>query len=186
MQTPRLLAALVVVAVTLTFVTLRRKSFWLDEAFSAWSSGRPASEIWIGAATLAGRARAVVTTLIAVSVIATTWMVIGVPKDDWRGVVGHLNHTVRVGTDVVWLDPKWDSVTYDYYSPVAPAVSGARLSLEQAATGEGILWLVVQRRPGAATPASPSEAWLDANLTLTREVPFARIAVKGYQRVTAR
>lgn len=134
------------------------------------------------APALRGWTRVATWALVGVSVLATSWMVVAVPKDDWRGVVNHLNGTARAGADVVWLDPSWHVVPYDFYHPVVTPVSGGQPALEDAARGDGLLWLIVQRRPGAAVPASPSEAWLDAHLSLEQRATFPRLEVKGYRR----
>lgn len=134
------------------------------------------------APALRGWTRVATSALVGLSLLATTWMVVAVPKDDWRGVVNHLNGIARPGAAVVWLDPPWQVVPYDFYHPVVIPVSGGQPALEDAANGEGLLWLIVQRRPGAAAPSSPSEAWLDANLPLEQRVAFPRLELKGYRR----
>jgi mannosyltransferase len=134
------------------------------------------------APALRGWTRVVTRALVGVSVLATSWMVVAVPKDDWRGLVNHLNGTVRAGADVVWLDPSWHVVPYDFYHPVVIPVWGGQPALEDAARGDGLLWLIVQRRPGSAAPFSPSEAWLDANLPLEHRAAFPRLELKGYRR----
>lgn len=140
----------------------------------------------VGLASSWTRARYAFGLLTAASVVATIWMVIGVPKDDWRAVTGFLAETTRDGSDVVWLDPASDAFAYNYYTPRNAAISGGGTSLDEAATGPGVLWLIVQRRPGTVPPGSPSEAWLDANRTLVRAVPFDRLEARAYQRDAGR
>jgi hypothetical protein len=134
------------------------------------------------APALHSRTRVATAALVGVSVLATAWMVVGVPKDDWRAVVNHLNGTARAGVDAVWLDPSWDVIPYDFYNPVVIPVSGGPATLADAAKGDGLLWLIVQRRPGSMAPGSPSEAWLDANLPLDQRAAFPRLELKGYRR----
>jgi mannosyltransferase len=134
------------------------------------------------APALHGGTRVAAWALVGLSVLATGWMVAAVPKDDWRGVVNHLNATARAGADVVWLDPSWHVVPYDFYRPVVIPEWGGQPALENAARGDGLLWLIVQRRPGSAAPFSPSEAWLDANLPLEQRAEFPRLELRGYRR----
>jgi hypothetical protein len=114
----------------------------------------------------------------AVSLSATLVMLWAVPKDDWRGVVAHLD--AHAGSDdIVWLDPTWNNVAYEYYQPERPAHYGDPGKLEQMAASD--IWLVAERFPGLASPSSKSEAWLDENQQLVERVPLYRLEIRHYR-----
>ena len=137
----------------------------------------------VGLATAAGgTGRTALKLLAGLSIGLTLWMLAEMPKDDWRGVSRYLEQHARAGGDVVWLDPPYDAFPFDYYKPGMQASSGGSVPLERAATGSGLLWLVVQRRPGSMRPGSSSEAWLDANRPLAHVVSFARLETRAYRR----
>jgi len=116
-----------------------------------------------------------------VSLGASVVNVTVIAKDDWRGLVQYADTHVPPD-EPVWLDPAWDSVAYNRYSPARPpASSEPGASLSGSLDSHPALWLVVQRRLGAPAPGSASETWLDGHPTLTRRVSFARLELRRYQ-----
>ena len=136
--------------------------------------------------TCSPRWRSPLTRLVLVaSVIAAAVGAVSVAKDDWRGVVAYLDSHREPGEEI-WLDPSSDSIPYNYYKPThAPFLSQLK---DEALDPDHLvarttIWLVVQRRFGWTSPGSPSEAWLDRNSTLTKQVPFARLELRRYEVV---
>jgi uncharacterized membrane protein len=117
---------------------------------------------------------------VAASLVAAVVSAVGVHKDDWRALVAYVNAEVPAD-EQVWLDPPWDSMAYNHYNPRTPPISSQPdASLSQLLDSRQTLWLVVQRRFGAAIPGSPSEEWLDRNAGLTRRVSFDRLELRRY------
>ncbi len=119
--------------------------------------------------------------LMGISLVATIVMLSFVPKDDWRNAVAYINNNAQAG-DVVWIDPPWNNVAYDYYGTQLPASAGNQENLEQLAGTD--TWLLAERFPGQTPPSSVSETWLDDNLQLVEVIPFYRLEVRHYRPET--
>ena len=116
--------------------------------------------------------------LMGLSLLASVVMILGVPKDDWRGVVAYLDQYNVAAADI-WLDPPWNRLVYTYYRPQQPPTTGSLQELEEVAARD--VWFVAERFPGQPVPASPSEAWLDEHLELVKAVSFYRLEVRHYR-----
>jgi hypothetical protein len=116
--------------------------------------------------------------LMTVSLVATLVMLWAVPKDDWRSAVAYIEGHAQT-EDIVWIDPTWNNVAYEYYQAKTTATYGNVQDLEQLAGKD--IWLVAERFPQYEIPSSKSEAWLDENLQLVEAVPFYRLEVRHYQ-----
>ena len=103
-------------------------------------------------------------------------------RADWRGVAAYLQAHAGPQT-VVILDPTSNDLPYSYYRPGAPVVRGPVASLDPvlAARPDASEACLVAERFGSAPPTSPSEAWLDRNLTLAAATPFSRLELRCYR-----
>lgn len=124
------------------------------------------------------RGRRALAALFALSLGATLAMQLLVPKDDWRGVVAYVNQAGG-GGDLIWFDPRWNRTAYQHYDTDAVAGAGTVEQLQEAATGD--IWLIAERFPSSPIPSSPSEVWLDDNMTLVEAVAFYRLEVRHYR-----
>lgn len=135
-------------------------------------------------AQLQTRGRLVWRLLLVTSLVVTLWVVL-LPKDDWRGAAAYIDQTAGDRAHVVWLDPRWNTIPYDYYRPQHPGQSGEGDDdlevLAALADTNPEIWLIAERFPGMPVPSSPSEAWLDRNLELVEAVPFYRLEVRRYR-----
>jgi mannosyltransferase len=119
--------------------------------------------------------------ILSVSLAATVTAIIFVPKDDWRSVVAYLDEQVQPG-ELVWLDPPWNDLPYNYYGPKHPPLgSHWRGTPPTEWQGAQALWLVAERSHGAIAPSSPSEAWLDEHWQLVKSSSFYRLEVRHYR-----
>ena len=116
--------------------------------------------------------------LMGISVLATLVMLWAVPKDDWRSAVVYIEEHAQP-EDIIWLDPAWNNVAYEYYQAKTSATYGNIQELEQMAVTD--IWLVAERFPQGEIPSSESEVWLDEKLQLVEAVPFYRLEVRHYQ-----
>ncbi|VAW38401.1 hypothetical protein MNBD_CHLOROFLEXI01-3307 [hydrothermal vent metagenome] len=116
--------------------------------------------------------------LMGISLLATLVMLWAVPKDDWRGAVAYIEAQAQP-EDIVWLDPAWNQVVYDYYQLETLASTGNLQKLEQLAVSD--TWLVAERFPMNEVPSSASEIWLDENLQLVTAKRFYRLEIRHYQ-----
>ncbi len=129
----------------------------------AWE-GKRKRQVWYG--------------LMGISLLATLVMLWAVPKDDWRGAVAYIEAQAQP-EDIVWLDPAWNQVVYDYYQLETSASIGSLQELEQLAVSD--TWLVAERFPMNEVPSSESEIWLDENLQLVAAKRFYRLEIRHYQ-----
>lgn len=116
--------------------------------------------------------------LMGISLMATLIMLWAVPKDDWRSAVAYIEKHAQV-EDIIWLDPTWNNVAYEYYQAETSPNYGTIQELEQMAVTD--IWLVAERFPQIDIPSSKSEIWLDENLQLVEVMPFYRLEVRHYQ-----
>lgn len=100
------------------------------------------------------------------------------PKDDWRSVASFFNHR-SAPEMVIWVDPAWDRMAYEYYAPRYEARHGSVQDLAQLAK-ERDIWLIAERYFGQSVPSSESEVWLDANMVLVETISFYRLEVRHY------
>jgi len=108
-------------------------------------------------------------------------MLIAVPKDDWRGVASHVNQ-LDADSFTIWIDPPYNSIAYDYYTPRHQAVPiRPQESKGELAMGQTDIWLIAGRAPGEPIPSSSSEAWLDQHWRLVDSVPFYRLELRHYR-----
>lgn len=101
------------------------------------------------------------------------------PKDDWRSVVSFLNQK-DVSKAVIWMDPSWDRLPYDYYDPLQEVRYGKLSELEEVAQNDEI-WLIAERYLGQSVPSSDSEVWLNEHLQLEETVSFYRLELRRYR-----
>jgi len=101
------------------------------------------------------------------------------PKDDWRSVVSFFNQS-DVSEVVIWIDPSWDRLPYDYYASLQEVRYGKISELEEVAQNNGI-WLISERYLGQSVPSSDSEIWLDGHLQLAETVSFYRLELRHYR-----
>lgn len=116
--------------------------------------------------------------LMGISLLATLVMLWAVPKDDWRSAVAYIEAQAQP-EDIVWIDPPWNAVAYEYYQAETAPVYGELTALKQMAVTD--IWLVAERFPMYEIPSSASESWLDENFQLVEAVPFYRLQVRHYQ-----
>jgi 4-amino-4-deoxy-L-arabinose transferase-like glycosyltransferase len=120
----------------------------------------------------------VVWPVVAVSICALVVMGF-TPRADWRGASAFLAETPE---SVAVIDPAWNRIAYRHYRPADLFVTGPVDNVDTLlAAGTGIreACLIAERFRGVP-PTSPSEAWLDGNLPLTRSVRFSRLEVRCY------
>jgi hypothetical protein len=79
-------------------------------------------------------------------------------------------------TAVVVVDPAWDRIPYEYYSPRRGVADPPPEELARASD----IWLIAERY-GGAPPTSPTEAWLDARARLVETVKFSRLEARRYR-----
>jgi uncharacterized membrane protein len=115
------------------------------------------------------------------SLLTALIVLLGVPKDDWRGAAAYIQSQAPGARPAVWVDPSWNNVPHDYYRPDNPARYGDLAALQALAAGEPAIWLIAERFPGNAVPGSRSEAWLDEIWELVEAVPFHRLEVRHYR-----
>lgn len=102
------------------------------------------------------------------------------PKDNWRGATAFLESQSGL-YPTVWLDPRWNTIPYEYYARSSAPETGSVEALAAIAAESREIWLVAERFPGLSVPSSPSEAWLDTNWILIERQPFYRLEVRGYR-----
>jgi uncharacterized membrane protein len=133
----------------------------------AWiiiNSGPKKNRIWQG--------------LLAISLLASLVTLI-TPKDDWRSVVGFIkNHNDAEA--VIWVDPRWNRLSYDYYAPIQKASYGKLSELKEVALDNEV-WLIAERYLGQPVPSSDSESWLDEYMQLAETVSFYRLELRRYR-----
>jgi hypothetical protein len=157
--------------------------FWPFATFvAAWSlTSLPTPTARPGASdpTGGGRGAAVLVALSSVALLVTFLT----PKADWRGVARHLEASRDPVRPVVVLDPGYNQLPFGYYLPSYPVIAGPVVSLEPlaAAARDRRDVCLVAERFGKPTPTSPTEAWFDAHLRLTRSRPFARLELRCYR-----
>jgi uncharacterized membrane protein len=135
--------------------------------FVAWiivNSGQRKTRIWQG--------------LLALSLLASLITLI-TPKDDWRSVVGYLNNHNDAGT-AIWVEPRWNRMSYDYYAPVQKARYGRLSELKEVAQDKEV-WLIAERYLGQSVPSSDSESWLNEHMQLAETVSFYRLELRRYR-----
>jgi mannosyltransferase len=121
----------------------------------------------------------VAASLLSLSLASSLVTVFLVPKDDWRAVAQTMK--AQAPDAVVWLDPSWNNIAYRYYDLERQVLYGDVAELEDTMAEHGELWLVAERFHGRPIPSSPSEAWLDANVTLLEVIPFYRLELRRYE-----
>lgn len=133
---------------------------------------------WLVVSWEGKRKRLMWTVLLGISLLATFVMLWAVPKDDWRSAVAYIEAQAQPEA-VIWLDPSWNNVAYEYYQAKTSATTGNIQELKQTAVMD--IWLVAERFPQNEIPSSASEVWLDENLQLVEAVPFYRLEVRHYR-----
>lgn len=123
------------------------------------------------------RGRRIFAVLVSLSLVASIATLTLVAKDDWRGASAYISQSGS--DDIVWVDPAWNRGAYAYYVPSAQMRSGSLDRLQEVSHRD--VWLVAERFPGLDVPSSPSEEWLDANMTLVGTQPFYRLEVRHYK-----
>jgi uncharacterized membrane protein len=134
---------------------------------------------WLLNASASRRVLLPTTTVVcAIAAVAT----VATPRADWRGAVEHIDRH-HVPGDLVWLDPSSNVIPYNYYQPqiVAETPGRALARASEALPVDTGLWLVAERF-GSAPPTSPTEEWLDSQMTLTASQRFARLELRRYAR----
>ena len=106
-------------------------------------------------------------------------VVLVTPKDDWRSVVSFFNQN-NAFKSVIWMDPGWDRMPYNYYDPLYEVKYGAIDELRKVAQNNEI-WLIAERYLGQPVPSSTSEVWLEDNLHLEETVSFYRLELRHYR-----
>ncbi len=103
------------------------------------------------------------------------------PRADWRGAAAYVAADAGPRAVAV-MDPAWNHMAYRHYRPVDLFVTGPVDNLDMLlAAGAGVREVcLIAERFGGAPPTSPSEAWLDRHLPLTRTAPFSRLEVRCY------
>lgn len=138
---------------------------------------------WLVAQIGPGRVpqRTVWAALLGISLLASLVNIWLIPKDDWRQASAYI--TAHQGSaDLIWVDPAWNDIPYQYYQPNQAVGLGPLQVLATQAEQAQTIWLVAERYPSQPVPASPSERWLDQNWQLTESTPFFRLEVRRYQR----
>jgi hypothetical protein len=100
------------------------------------------------------------------------------PKDDWRSVAEFLNQK-DISEAVIWVDPAWDRLAYNYYAPLQEVKYGSLRELQEVGANNEI-WLIAERFLGQPVPSSDSEVWLDRHLELGETVSFYRLELRHY------
>ncbi|MFW5941369.1 MAG: glycosyltransferase family 39 protein [Chloroflexota bacterium] len=118
-------------------------------------------------------------TLLSLSLIVSLATLFLAPKDDWRGASAYLQQHLGEN-DVVWVDPRWNTIPLEYYGLVEQVESESTAELEALAASHDEILLVAERFPGAPVPSSPSERWLNANGQLLETQQFYRLEVRRY------
>lgn len=126
------------------------------------------------------RRRVLIGLLLGVSLASSVMTAFFVPKDDWRGVARMVRQNAPDA--VLWVDPRWNGVAYQYYDPEHQVLYGDLAKLEQVAAENEELWFVAERAHGRPIPSSPSETWLNENMELVKAIPFYRLELRQYQR----
>lgn len=130
---------------------------------------------------LGSKERPIRIALFGLSLVTAVIMLIAVPKDDWRGVTSYVNQ-LDVDPLTIWIDPPYNSIAYDYYTPRHQAVPiRPQEPKGELATGQTDIWLIAGRAPGEPIPSSSSEAWLDQHWRLVDSVPFYRLELRHYR-----
>jgi hypothetical protein len=101
------------------------------------------------------------------------------PKDDWRSVATYFEGR-ELSDDVIWVDPGWDKVAYNYYDPGQDISYGKLVDLKEVAE-QAEIWLIAERYMGQPVPSSDSEIWLNENLNLLETISFYRLEVRHYR-----
>ena len=116
--------------------------------------------------------------LVAVSLLSAV-VTTAVPKDDWRSLVTYSVKTINT-KDTLWIDPRWNTIAFEYYAPQYPTMTEPAQSLPDWAE-QGDVWLVAERYLGQVIPTSESEIWLDENMELVEAIPFNRLELRHYR-----
>jgi uncharacterized membrane protein len=133
-------------------------------------------------AHLSQRRRTVRRALFALSLAAALVTLVLVPRDDWRGATTYLDRNTGDAGVVVWVDPPWNTIPYNYYDPRHPVLTPNNRDLQEIAAGSNDIWLIAERFHGKPIPSSPSEAWLNDHWELVETVPFYRLSLRHYRR----
>ena len=64
--------------------------------------------------------------------IKRSLVTLATPKDDWRSVAAFFKQNDVSGT-VIWVDPRWNKLVYEYYGPLQEARYGQLDELKEAA-----------------------------------------------------
>lgn len=118
-------------------------------------------------------------TVLGVSLI-TTLIALAQPKDDWRGATAYVESRAALDA-AIWLDPRWNTIPYNYYASQPLPEMGDVEALATTAAQSDEIWLIAERFPALEIPASPSEAWLDEHWQLVEQQPFYRLEVRRYR-----
>jgi uncharacterized membrane protein len=116
--------------------------------------------------------------LLAVSLAMSLTALLAVPKDDWRGSVKYVNRN-GLASDVVWIDPTYNRLAVTYYNLIPEIFTGRIGSIQYPQSGD--IWFFAERFPGQPIPSSPTEQFLNDNLSLLEAIQFYRIEVRRYQ-----
>jgi mannosyltransferase len=133
---------------------------------------------------LQSRSRAILMAGLLTASVVSSVTVLGIPKDDWRSAVAHVNSNATPD-EVIWvLGPPepWAVSPFEYYDAeprLVPAQRREDLS-HLAAEQPGGIWLVASRTPRDAIPSSATEEWLDEEWRLEETVPLTRLEVRHY------
>lgn len=146
------------------------------------ATGWPFAVLLVAAALLVlPRWRQIWYGIMAASLVASVIMTAAVPKDDWRAVAAYLD-AHAAAEDVIWIDPPYNRLPYQYNDPLYEAEGGRANALPDAAPETADLWLVAERYPGQPIPPWPSEKWLDENMELVEKEEFYRLEVRRYRQ----
>lgn len=121
--------------------------------------------------------RIVATIAVSCASIAVTFFT---PRADWRGVAARVD-AYETRRAAIVLDPPYNADPFEFYSvyrPVRVIVRGPVESRD--ALGNAAEACVIAERFGSKPPTSKTEAWMDANLRLTRVTTFARLELRCY------
>ncbi|HSM58711.1 MAG TPA: glycosyltransferase family 39 protein [Candidatus Sulfomarinibacteraceae bacterium] len=123
--------------------------------------------------------RPALSTLLGLSLVVSLATLFLAPKDDWRSASAYLQRQLDEN-DVVWVDPRWNTIPLEYYGLVAQVESESTAELPELAATHDEIWIVAERFPGDPVPSSPSERWLNANWQLMETESFYRLEVRRY------
>jgi hypothetical protein len=116
--------------------------------------------------------------LVAVSLLSAV-VTTAVPKDDWRSLANYSVKTINA-KDTLWIDPRWNTIAFEYYAPQYRTMTEPAQSLPDLAE-QGDVWLIAERYLGQKIPTSESEIWLDENMELVEVISFYRLELRHYQ-----